>query len=565
MPKCAMQKGIQGMEITIKTDITLNAIYSMFGKNVLIVNSEYQRGEAWNLQQSQMFIDSLLRGYNAPAFYFHYKQTNFGELQNNIVEIIDGQQRVNAISAFLDDGFALLDPNDNKGFRFPNFVKGLPCVWGGKRFSELDQELQKSFVNHKVVAYAIRTDDDNEVRDLFIRLQGCVPLTPQDKRDAWPGNFTDYVLVAGGKKGVDKWHGWDFFNNCIKIVNQGQRRMLVAQCFMTFHAHRTHKNFKDIKSSSLDQFYHEQIDFEKDSDLAKSFKAICGELYREFRGHPKLIGHHTLHLILFIDGLLRDYPKDKWRGKLATALAEFKRRCEEGKRADKESDFEDQYYIYHQKYMQWTSRSSDVSSIIRGRHAFFVQKMLEILNISPKDVERNFSDTQREAVYYGAERKCEVCAMRDESVIVDWEQAEFHHVIPHSHGGPTSIENCALVHADCHPRSSIDVAKFKEWWWSKKHKQNSQSESKPRKSPNKKGLPADGSYLRAIHKGQEYTARMIDGYVVLDHDSSRHGSLSRAAGAITGNSVNGWKWWESALPDTYEWETADSWRSRQGN
>ncbi|MGC6536642.1 MAG: GmrSD restriction endonuclease domain-containing protein [Candidatus Puniceispirillaceae bacterium] len=547
------------MEITIRTDITLRDIHGMYGKKVLIVNSEYQRGEAWRIQQKQMFIDSLLRGYHAPAFYFHYKQTVFGELQNNFIEIIDGQQRVNAISGFLDDGFVLLDPNDDRGFRFPNFVKGLPCLWGGKRFSELDPEIQNNLVGHKVVAYGIKTDDDNEVRDLFIRLQAGVPLTPQDKRDAWPGNFTEFVLTAGGKTGVDKWHGWDFFNNYIKISNQGQRRMLVAQSYMTFHAHHNYKNFKDIKSSSLDQFYHDQIDFDKDSDLSKTFKRICDVLSREFNGHPKLIGHHTIHLILLVDGLLKDYT-DSWRGRLANALAKFKQRCEEGKKVDKEGDYANQYFPYFQRYVQWTSRSSDTSPAIRSRHAFFVEKILEILNVTPKDTVRNFTDMQREAIYYGTDRKCEVCLMNGESSIVEWDDAEFHHITPHSQGGATGIENCALVHKSCHPRSSGDVATFKEWRQLKKHKQNIQSDTKPQRTTKRNELPPDGTYLRVKYWGDEFTARIDGREVVLDHNSSRHKSLSTAAFAITGNSVNGWRWWEIKLPNTDEWIVATSWR-----
>jgi hypothetical protein len=32
--------------------------------------------------------------------------------------------------------------------------------------------------------------DPNEARDLFVRLQAGMPLNSQEKRDAWPGQFT---------------------------------------------------------------------------------------------------------------------------------------------------------------------------------------------------------------------------------------------------------------------------------------------------------------------------------------------------------------------------------------
>ena len=45
----------------------------------------------------------------------------------------------------------------------------------------------------------IKDADDAEVRDLFIRLQSGSPLNNQEKRDAYPGDFTDFILKLGGK------------------------------------------------------------------------------------------------------------------------------------------------------------------------------------------------------------------------------------------------------------------------------------------------------------------------------------------------------------------------------
>lgn len=41
--------------------------------------------------------------------------------------------------------------------------------------------------------------EPDEVRDLFIRLQARTPLTPQQVRDAWPGNVSPYIELLAGK------------------------------------------------------------------------------------------------------------------------------------------------------------------------------------------------------------------------------------------------------------------------------------------------------------------------------------------------------------------------------
>jgi hypothetical protein len=57
----------------------------------------------------------------------------------------------------------------------------------------------------------IETHDPNEARDLFVRLQAGLPLTSQEKRDSWPGQFTDFVLRLAGKPGLTRYPGVDFF------------------------------------------------------------------------------------------------------------------------------------------------------------------------------------------------------------------------------------------------------------------------------------------------------------------------------------------------------------------
>ncbi len=60
-----------------------------------------------------------------------------------------------------------------------------------------------------------------------------------------------------------------------------------------------------------------------------------------------------------------------------------------------------------------------------------------------------------------ADQNCQVPGCEAE---VLWAEAEFHHVQEHSKGGPTSLENGALVQKGCHPKSAKEVAKFAEHW-----------------------------------------------------------------------------------------------------
>lgn len=179
---------------------------------MLVANPEYQRGEVWTLAQKKRLIDSVLRGYPIPLIYLHHIVTKVAGATREDFEIIDGQQRITTLSDFKDGAFKLFDPvKDAEEARFPSFIQEQPCPWGGKTFDELDQSLQLQFENTKLAVVMIETDISNEARDLFIRLQAGMPLNSQEKRDAWPGNFTEFILKIGGKPQITKFPGHDFF------------------------------------------------------------------------------------------------------------------------------------------------------------------------------------------------------------------------------------------------------------------------------------------------------------------------------------------------------------------
>ena len=61
-----------------------------------------------------------------------------------------------------------------------------------------------------------------------------------------------------------------------------------------------------------------------------------------------------------------------------------------------------------------------------------------------------------------------------------------------------------------------------------------------------------GTKFRATYKGQLYTGEVENGALVVNGE--RFTSPSAAAVSITGNPVNGWRFWECLLPGTNRWK-----------
>ena len=62
-----------------------------------------------------------------------------------------------------------------------------------------------------------------------------------------------------------------------------------------------------------------------------------------------------------------------------------------------------------------------------------------------------------------------------------------------------------------------------------------------------------GSEFRASYKGKPFFGKVESGALVVN--SKRYHSPSAAAVAITGNSVNGWVFWECRLPGLSHWQS----------
>lgn len=61
-----------------------------------------------------------------------------------------------------------------------------------------------------------------------------------------------------------------------------------------------------------------------------------------------------------------------------------------------------------------------------------------------------------------------------------------------------------------------------------------------------------GTEFRATYKGQLHTGRVENGALVIKGE--RFTSPSAAAVSITGNAVNGWRFWECLFPGTNRWK-----------
>ncbi|MDO8879168.1 MAG: DUF262 domain-containing protein [Pseudolabrys sp.] len=131
---------------TTPDELKVVDVIELKSQQMLVVNPEYQRGAVWTPIQKKKLVDSVLRGYPIPLIYFHLIVQTAGRLTSQRFEIIDGQQRINALSDFFDGAFKLLDPEkDEAEARFPDFIKDNHALGLAKIFKNCLRSSRSSF------------------------------------------------------------------------------------------------------------------------------------------------------------------------------------------------------------------------------------------------------------------------------------------------------------------------------------------------------------------------------------------------------------------------------------
>ena len=431
--------------------LTVEELVNLRKNDMAKPNQEYQRGEVWRRDQQKKLIDSVMRGYQLPIIYLHYTKRSTAGLTQESYDIIDGQQRITALHLFAEGAFPLFRADDPRA-RFPRFLSEEPCPWGDKDFHGLSDDLKQHFLQTKLPVAYITTDNTNEVRDLFVRLQSGFPLNAQEKRDSYPGQFTEFILSLGGKPGIARYPGHDFFQTALRMKpgqDRGKTRQLAAQIAILFLERRRYgpEHFTDINAAAIDDYYYANLDFDSDSSDCKRLRDILDKL-NQLLGHaggPRLRGHDAMHLVLLLDSLWDDYTRS-WEATLQEAQGKFSATLARAAESSRNGNPD----VTWLQYGIWTRSNSDRGENIRRRHLYYSQRMMEFLGgLTPKDPKRSFGRLERELIYWRDGKECQVCAAE-----VLWTEAEIHHIVPHSEGGKTDYQNGALVHPHCHPKTA---------------------------------------------------------------------------------------------------------------
>lgn len=376
---------------------SVSSVLKKIRNGTMDLDPQYQRGAVWGRSRKALLIDSMLRGYDLPKIYL--RETS-RELET--FEVVDGVQRLTSMDDFVNNEVPL--------------PKG--SEWSGLRYWELPEHIQERLDDYQLDFAVLEDCSDEEVREMFHRLQGGMRLNTAEELNAVSGDMNAFVEALSNSAFFEK-------TACF-TKSRGASRHVAAQIAKLCIAGRG-----DVRKSDLMKFYTDHKEWKvssKASTLKTSLNwmhATFGENHALFRNRAQTVSVAFLTYRLWTSYALKEHG-ERYRA----VLEEFDQLVVHGA-----SEVKD--------YATAMSHSSDQGVSVDLRDEYLQKAVTEFLNEIPaKDKLRQFDVSDRVVAWYRAGGVCE-----EDGCTREVGFSEFHadHAKAWSKGGRTSKDNLRVL------------------------------------------------------------------------------------------------------------------------
>ncbi len=266
------------MQTTLRTDISVKDICDGFiyneleGKGLfglsgrLTIQPEYQRNYIYaDGKKDVAVINSILRGYPLGLIYFN-------KIDQDRLEVLDGQQRITSIGRFLTEKFAIKDENGMEQY-----------------FSGIATDKKTKILETKLLIYECE-GEESEIKEWFktINIAG-VPLNNQELLNAvYSGPFVTLAKAEFSNSqnaNIQKWSAYisgssnrqDFLERALDWVSAGKIGDYMSR-------HRYEDNIRELKN-----YFNTVIDWVSSVFIGveKEMRGVeWGRLYDQYHDKP---------------------------------------------------------------------------------------------------------------------------------------------------------------------------------------------------------------------------------------------------------------------------------------
>lgn len=425
-----------------------------------VVQPPYQRKTVWSRPKQQALLDSLFRRYYIPRIVI--REVRLDDDQT-VREVIDGQQRINSVQAFIADKLplpkSLADVHPELvGAYYSNLPTDI------RRF--IDRELKYNADIVKGIENPRNADHQRIASEIFWRLQQGESLNYMEIAHARLSSLVRNFIVKYGDdydfdyityKPIDhNPYKHPFFRIYDRDNGRMQHLSLLARLLLI--------EISDGPTETKDKQVADLIDTTQQDDgignssyestkEAKSVLRNLNQFYDVFKNDPVLddqnglkelrIEYFVISVYLLLRHLTKHYVFDNVEKEM---FREFVLSFHQRWRSTQESDTE--IILFSDNRQQSKAETEMRDRIIR--QSFFEYAQERGHQMLTKDDRRAFNEAERIFIYRRNNGLCQDCLKDGKSEresVVTWSEFEADHIIPYSKGGNTAIWNGQVL---CH-------------------------------------------------------------------------------------------------------------------
>jgi len=393
------------------TEKTHTISYLIRHKNEFDVDKTYQREMVWTRKLKQYLIDTILRNLDIGRIWVRTEGQKYW--------IVDGQQRLNAIWEYANNDFPL----------DPEFSGSL----GGKKYEDLPPDVRDVFDEYNVHIVYLMGMDDEEIRDIFRRINSGIPLNTAERLNALPGEIVQTMRYLSKHP---------FFTEVCELgaLKRYRAYHIVAQIMLL-----QKKGIIDISPKYLFEFFDAERNLNNKSSLVHDMTSVLNYLDKALeKPTPELRKPSwIISIYLLTSYLLHYYVMKGLESKFKSFLIKFYNDVQNSIQTG-DQELIDFHFV--------ASRGTTSKDNIQKRQEILFKRFWEYVgHLTPLDKKREFTQEERIAIFRKFGGRCSVCG--EDLRRKTW---DIHHKIPWVEGGPTTIENAELLcekhHAERHKK-----------------------------------------------------------------------------------------------------------------
>ena len=391
--------------------------------SLLNLQPSYQRNPVWSDRQKVYLIDSILNGFPLPKIFIN--EVYLDSQTDAVFEIIDGQQRLTTILQYINNEFPLLKSKHPEPLEFN-------LEYEKKYFKDLSHEDKRKIMTFNLTCEVVEGTED-EIRQMFYRINSSSKTLNKQEilNSQYSGDFKKLVYK------LEKEFADAFIEN--KILKKASlKRMdcanIVTQCLMS--------QIDGIVDSNKDRVYYKNYDvwnseevLKNEQNFKKIFKIITADIFKgkinqtHFKTKNSYIALHE-----FFHSMIFKYGKSLSKLDLNILYETF---LDINRNIHKEGSGLGKIWFDN------SLKSVDNTSSKLKRREVLDKSFLDYFN--QKDSKRNFTDEERIIAWHKSDKVCKIC----NNEIISFDDYDLDHIMPHSLGGETTLENSQVTHISC--------------------------------------------------------------------------------------------------------------------